>query len=450
MQNDKKTELLIDKALLGTFANYQQYDMFHNFDEMFKIFVNQIVETGNYDANDLLLYFSDNCKGVKIRNDLYKMIKNGQDLLLELYKWINNKLLSYDSDKLHFASLAYLGNYRKICQNKDITTKEIINKLGNQPQLFYSLNKNMDIILKDCFKCLESNYVISDKLKIEKFDFGKGYVFTNTITGSNDIINNYSAQIGSIVDLASDKGYKSKRSTQQDAIISIIRPDGNMLNVVADGVGGDLCGEEASSRFVKLIANWFIGLSSNYLNDTDLIIDLLIKKINYINNDLFYSQGSTTFVLALTNSDKTIIANVGDSTAYEYNKSNDALNELTVTDSHTRNMGYEEARRYELNNVITACVGMDLAVNTHINVIDNKGQKIILSSDGVTDLVSEETFKGYFKNDTKVDDIISDAVNYPSIVSRKRMDNTSAIIINLYKNNKKILENGNQYIIRKK
>lgn len=76
-----------------------------------------------------------------------------------------------------------------------------------------------------------------------------------------------------------------------------------------------------------------------------------------------HAKSYSTLVLSLTVYDKTIIANIGDSQAYTYNEK------------------------------------------------ENEVQKIILSSDGITDLISEERFKSYFKSDIESEKIVKDALS---------------------------------------
>lgn len=103
-------------------------------------------------------------------------------------------------------------------------------------------------------------------------------------------------------------------------------------------------------------------------------------------------------------------------------------------------MSYEEARKSPYNNTITASIGNNVRdfedSFIHFMIIKNNGQKLILSSDGVTDLISEERFKSYFKKETSAYQIVSDAVNIPDVNGiKKKEDNVSAIVIKLPKEN---------------
>ena len=95
-------------------------------------------------------------------------------------------------------------------------------------------------------------------------------------------------------------------------------------------------------------------------------------------------------------------------------------------------MSYEEARLNPWNNIINAAVGDGYEKDVHINIINNEGQKIILSSDGITDLISEDRFKSYFINDIDSSQMIEDALSKEDTEwLNKNEDNISVIVVKL-------------------
>ena len=164
---------------------------------------------------------------------------------------------------------------------------------------------------------------------------------------------------------------------------------------------------------------------------------LLDEEIYKIHLELVQKYGklsATTLAVALTAGAETIIVNIGDSTIYTYHEETDELEQLTVLDSDSKGMTYEQARHSPKNNEIEANVGYtyDGYDNLNIRIIDNVGQRIILSSDGVTDLISEEDFKSFFKNRIKADPVIQKAKFDPDVTGEmKREDNISLIIVDL-------------------
>lgn len=244
--------------------------------------------------------------------------------------------------------------------------------------------------------------------------------------------------LGGKIQIASNRGYPSnKEKKQQDAVGSIVRNKHCFLNVVADGIGGSSQGEIASRTLVEEIMIWFAGLTEEEINNYDLICKLLQNKIDEITLKLdkkYEGKSQTTFVLAITNKEITIIGSIGDSTAYEYNEEEKYVEKLNELDSWAEDCSswYEDLRYSQYRDIVNAAVGDFYKDKVHISVVDNAGQRIILSTDGVTDLVNEETFTSYFTENIDVNKIIDDAINHPDVeYLDKKEDNVSAIVIDL-------------------
>ena len=243
------------------------------------------------------------------------------------------------------------------------------------------------------------------------------------------------------IDLATDRGYRSRPELpQQDAVGSLVYDANHFINIVADGVGGSEKGHLASVQFVHEVLNWYRLLPTETLDDIEEMSYYLNNEIKAVNKkilDKYNGDAQTTYVIALTVGDKTIISNVGDSTAYSYDEENDSLIELTTLDSHSYGLNYDEARNNPFNNYVTEDIGFSYMITPHTNIIDNNGQTIILSSDGITDLASEKTFKSYFKNDVSAKEMVDNAVYSPDEAPYKMEDNVSAIKIKLPNGNVK-------------
>ena len=325
---------------------------------------------------------------------------------------IDESFITYKTrrEKIFFLTKKYL-NGESI---KEEELEEIIKILSKEYIKTLDIN---EVLEENGFKIFKTNKEISNikKLKLEDKISGK-------------------LKEGKI-DLSVDRGYQTHpERPQQDAALSIIKNEDIFLNIIADGAGGSENGEKASINLVLEIKKWFQILPDELFNDIELIIELLKQKIIEIDKKIEknYKKSYTTFVLALTIYDKTLIANIGDSQAYTYNNGN--LIELTTLDSDSKGMSYEDARLNPWNNMITAAVGDGYKKEIHIKIINNDGQKIILSSDGITDLISEERFKSYFTKDIDSSEIINDALSKKDTEwLYKDEDNISVIIINLPK-----------------
>lgn len=258
------------------------------------------------------------------------------------------------------------------------------------------------------------------------------------------------------ITLESNRGYKNIPSRpQQDAILSFVKSDNCYLNVIADGAGSCPKADKASIKVIESLKIWFESISEQELNI--LLPNELVKKIEEVlintNNKLVLEENGkaySTVVLALTLKLYTLIANIGDSTAYMYRSDSNKLIELSELHSLSSGLSYEDARHNEDNNIITKSIGSkfnsfninsNFDKNMSYKLIRNVGQRIILSSDGVTDLISENSFKFFFKNSYPAKAIVNYAVNRPEVSDCiKKNDNVSAIVIDLPNEKKKVLK----------
>ena len=380
----------------------------------------EIIVPGEYKLEDVIINVDEEGNITTNAENVEYGKLNSENNILDIK---NPRFLSYDLTPI---IISILNNKKKYIELYKSIDRELVEK-----SLYYILKKYIDniditeVLKENGFNILDKAYdVITNASKVK---------LMNSISGS---------LLDGRISISTDRGYQSRIDMpQQDAALSIVKNENCFLNIIADGAGGSENGEKASKLLIEEIKNWFMILPDNILTDMNLVIELLKHKINQLDNLIFqkYENSYTTMVLALTIDDKTIIANIGDSTAYTYNEEDDTLVELTTLDSDSKGLDYEEARLNPWNNSITSAIGGGYNDPLHINVIDNTGQKIILSSDGVTDLISEERFKTYFKKEITTKAIINDALSKEDTeYLKKTEDNISVIIIELkdYRKNK--------------
>lgn len=332
------------------------------------------------------------------------------------YGKIEKQDYSYEKYKIYCLTKKYLEG-EKI---KEEDLEEIIKILSKE----YIKNIDINEVLKDSgFKIFKTLEKVTNLKSLKLQDKTSGKLLHGKI------------------DLSVDRGYQTHpERPQQDSALSIVKNENIFLNIIADGAGGSKNGEKASIMFVRELKEWFELIPEELFNNIDVIIELLKQKIIQIDKQIEkkYKKSYTTFVLTLTIYDKTIIANIGDSQAYTFG--NNELIELTTLDSDSIGMSYEEARNNPYNNLITAAIGDGYKKDIHIKIINNQGQKIILSSDGITDIVSEDRFKSYFINNTDSSQMIKDALSkkYTECLNKDE-DNISVIVVNLPNNKQKKL-----------
>lgn len=448
---------ILDRALIGTKINYSSFDLpgtltFYIISEMQSLIdgrknnldISKVIAVVSKKYKVPLRYevkeYFDNHKNISLYEEILRIAtenwskkqldKNGKAMLemSQIYVDILNKLPNLKGEERE----KFIEDYRQYYANEDMMYDVIGTIITNY---INSIDE------KKAFESIVSFNSISDSI----------YEFMTNIKGIN-LMDRYSSKLlEGKIQLTTDRGYPDDETKiQQDAILSIAKNDELYLNVVADGVGGSGYGEVASRETIVELKKWFEQLDDKSFDDLDYLIENLKEKINEISKDVKrkYMDCYTTVVLALTVRDKTVIMNVGDSTAYTYD--GEVLTELSIKDLAEEANDYETARRGVDNNIIKAAIGVTDNLDPHANVIDNNGQRIILSSDGVTDLLSEETFISFFRDDSTSETIVDDALNHPDLYYKqtdengtvqmmpipKTADNISAIVINLP--NKKI------------
>lgn len=164
-------------------------------------------------------------------------------------------------------------------------------------------------------------------------------------------------------------------------------------------------------------------MDKDKFRDVLSITDSLKDEIIGINNALISKYGEnvlgTTLTLALITYEKTIILNIGDSRAYIYKDNN--LVQLTDDDSVVwsyykfKEIKKEELRYLANSNVINNCIGLNTSLcNPKITIIDNNiYDMLLLLTDGITDLLTDDKIKFLINNTNKdklLDRLIKEAV----------------------------------------
>ena len=193
------------------------------------------------------------------------------------------------------------------------------------------------------------------------------------------------------------------------AIISPLNPNYKLL-VMCDGMGGHNNGEIASEIVTKEIVSWFnnYSFSDDFGNLKKEIIDVLKKSKKLIRNVTCLS--GTTITFAIIGENQTFIGNVGDSRTYVIKGGN--LSQITKDDStvwkefYACNPPYykkDDLRFLKGNNVLTDAID-DFPFDFHLQsyIIPNSYYDgILLFSDGVTDILSDETISRIYRDSDK-------------------------------------------------
>jgi protein phosphatase len=189
--------------------------------------------------------------------------------------------------------------------------------------------------------------------------------------------------------VASDTGV---RQNNEDTAFASAR-----LAAVADGVGGAIAGEVASS----LAINKLIGLDKRRLagplpreleagvDDANAVIDFVISY-----DPRLAGMGTTLTAVALSNEGEYVVANVGDSRTYLLRDGR--LQRLTRDDSFVQDLidrgalSEDEARVHPRRSIVLDVLNGDERPLPRLRTVRARpGDRLLLCSDGVTDYLAD-------------------------------------------------------------
>ncbi len=173
---------------------------------------------------------------------------------------------------------------------------------------------------------------------------------------------------------------------------------GDVILIVADGMGGYKKGDYASSQVVTYLINEFKeskGFISVY--QASFWVDRRLRKINLdlynlANDDKNYSGMGTTLIMAIIIKNKILVINIGDSRCYFVNgKSLVQISEDQTYVNYLYKSGQIEKKDIMTNpnrHVLTNAIGLFPSVSFDRKILNYENQKIFLCSDGLYNNVS--------------------------------------------------------------
>lgn len=189
------------------------------------------------------------------------------------------------------------------------------------------------------------------------------------------------------------------RERNEDSVCICENASGEILLIVADGMGGHKDGEVASSIALQLICARFKSISS--VGNKEDAINWIQSTVSEANMDIFKyvaehpeSQGmGTTVVLSILTPSFLLIGNIGDSSGYIYK--NNKMHKITV--DHTLvnllvksgELTEEEARNHPKKNVLMKALGSSTNVEMDIFNVELNIDGIFLCSDGLTNMLDD-------------------------------------------------------------
>ena len=190
-----------------------------------------------------------------------------------------------------------------------------------------------------------------------------------------------------------------RRKVNQDTVYSSDTPVGSLPNlyIVADGMGGELAGDYASAKCVETVVE---GIKASNESEPVKILEQAIQSANQIiykesKSDIDKAGMGTTLVLATFIDGHIYVANVGDSRLYvatpakllQITKDHSVVAELV----RTGELDEDDARTDNRKNMITRAIGAEDKISAdYFDVILRGGEKILLCSDGLTNMVEDK------------------------------------------------------------
>ena len=190
------------------------------------------------------------------------------------------------------------------------------------------------------------------------------------------------------------------REHNEDSVTILKNISDEYLMLVADGMGGHRKGEVASALTLAHLGKRFAESAS--IGTKIDAVNWLSDNINEINKEILdygekneNSKGlGTTVVAAIITKEFLIFANIGDSSGYVMK--NKKLHR--VTKPHTLvnllvdagDLTEEQAKNHPKKNVLMKALGAAEKAEPDIFVVDNGCDAVLLCSDGLTGMLSDE------------------------------------------------------------
>ena len=204
------------------------------------------------------------------------------------------------------------------------------------------------------------------------------------------------------------------REHNEDNLIIVKNKNNEYLLAVADGMGGHKAGEVASSIAINHLATKYSSMDTIW-NKQDAI-KWIRNTVSDINDLIFKytsehgeSRGmGTTLVIAIYTKDFLLFGNIGDSSGFV--KKDNKL--FKVTKDHTLvnllistgELTLEEAKFHPKKNVLMKALGAVNPAEVDIFDVEKNIDGILLSSDGLTNMLSVEQIENVLKMDISLED----------------------------------------------
>ncbi len=204
------------------------------------------------------------------------------------------------------------------------------------------------------------------------------------------------------------------RDHNEDSVIITKNNEGHYLMAIADGMGGHSAGEVASSIAISYLGKHF---KETFMNMSKVdAVNWIRDSVDEINTLIFQHEKShpeskgmgTTLVMAVLTSDYLLFGNVGDSSGFVMKDAK--LHKVTY--DHTLvnllvsagELTKEEADNHPKKNVLMKALGASLEIDVDVFDCDMDIEEILLSSDGLTNMLDKEQIEKVLLGEESIED----------------------------------------------
>ena len=204
------------------------------------------------------------------------------------------------------------------------------------------------------------------------------------------------------------------RDHNEDSVIIVKNNSGNYLMAIADGMGGHSAGEVASSIAISYLGKHFKETFIN-MNKVDAV-NWIRNAVDEINTLIFQHEKThpeskgmgTTLVMSILTDEYLLFGNVGDSSGFVMK--DEKLHKVTY--DHTLvnllvsagELTKEEASVHPKKNVLMKALGASLEIDVDIFDCDMNVTEILLSSDGLTNMLDKEQIEKVLLGEGSIED----------------------------------------------
>lgn len=199
------------------------------------------------------------------------------------------------------------------------------------------------------------------------------------------------------------------RNHNEDSVIITTNENKELLLAVADGMGGHLCGEVASSLAITHLAKRFHSLSSiGTKEDAIAWMKAIVAELNVLmfkyTEEHEESKGmGTTLVMAIVTDEFLLYGNIGDSSgfAYKQGKLHKITSDHTLVNLLVKSgeLTEDEAKNHPQKNVLMKALGTSINAEIDIFDVETDIDGILLCSDGLTNMLSIEQINKVMQED---------------------------------------------------